>query len=180
MKIIIEPMEGLKVLEPKIFGDERGYFFEEYNFNTFKELGITDSFVQDNRSMSSYGTIRGLHFQRGELAQSKLVTVILGKVIDVALDLRPWSTTYKKFFSIELSEENKYLMYIPRGFAHGFGVLSETAIFSYKCDNFYSPANESGILFNDPSLGIEWKIPQDKIIISSKDLNNPFLKDAIS
>ena len=179
MKLINEPMSGLKVLEPKVFGDHRGYFMEGYNLNTFKGFGITDSFVQDNQSMSAYGTVRGLHFQKGEFAQSKLVTVIQGKVLDVAVDLRPESPTFKQVFAIELSGENKLLMYIPRGFAHGFAVLSETALFSYKCDNFYSPANEAGIRFDDPNLGIDWKIPADKIIVSPKDMNNPLLGDLI-
>jgi dTDP-4-dehydrorhamnose 3,5-epimerase len=177
MKVIQEPMMGLKVLEPKVFGDSRGYFFEGYNQNTFKTLGISDIFVQDNQSFSSFGTIRGLHFQRGDFAQSKLVTVILGKVIDVVVDLRPDSATFKKSFSLELSEENKLLMYIPRGFAHGFGVLSEKAVFYYKCDNFYSPANEGSIRFDDPNLNIDWKIPEDKMIVSEKDLNASYLKN---
>lgn len=150
---------------------------ESYNQNTFKDLGIKDSFVQDNLSLSGYGTIRGLHFQKGEYAQAKLVTVVRGAVIDVAVDLRPSSPTFKKFFAIELSDQNKLIMYIPRGFAHGFGVLSENTLFSYKCDNFYSPTNEGGIRFDDASLGIDWNIPKEKMIVSPKDLQNPLLAE---
>ena len=177
MKIIAEPMIGLKVLEPQVFGDSRGYFMESYNQKTFQKLGIEDLFVRDNQSLSSYGTVRGLHFQKGEFAQSKLVTAIQGKIIDVVVDLRDSSPTFKQMFSIELSEENKLFLYIPRGFAHGFGVLSEKALFMYKCDNFYSPTNESGIRFNDPDLQIDWKIAPEKMLISAKDMLNPFLKD---
>ncbi len=177
MKIIAEPLPGLKVLEPKVFGDSRGYFMESYNKQTFQKLGIEDQFVQDNQSLSSYGTVRGLHFQKGEFAQSKLVTATLGKIIDVVVDLRDGSPTFKQTFSIELSDENKLILYIPKGFAHGFGVISETALFMYKCDNFYSPSYEGGIRYNDPDLNIDWKIPADKMQLSPKDLLNPFLKD---
>ncbi len=177
MKIAQEPMTGLKVSEPRIFGDDRGYFMEGYNLNTFKSLGISDVFVQDNQSLSTYGTIRGLHMQKGDFAQSKLVTVIEGKVIDVAVDLRQNSPTFKKVFLLELSAENKLLLYIPRGFAHGFGVLSERAIFCYKCDNFYSPINEVSVRFDDPELDIDWRIPTDKMLVSQKDLSATFLRD---
>lgn len=165
--------EGLYILEPKVFGDHRGYFLESYNLSTFKELGITNTFVQDNESFSSYGTLRGLHFQKGEFAQAKLVRAVKGKVLDVVVDIRPDSKTYGKSFTVELSEENKRIFMVPRGFAHGFAVLSETAIFQYKCDNLYSPANEGGIIYNDKDLSIDWKIPEEKILLSDKDKKLP-------
>jgi dTDP-4-dehydrorhamnose 3,5-epimerase len=168
----------LYIFEPKVFEDSRGYFFESFNQKVFeKETGITNAFVQDNQSKSSYGTLRGLHFQKGEHAQAKLVRVLSGKVLDVVVDLRPGSTTYKKSYSIELSAENKRQLYVPRGFAHGFVVLSETAEFFYKCDNFYNQPAEGGINFADPSLNIDWKVPTDKLILADKDLKQPFLKD---
>ncbi len=170
-------LEGLFVLEPKVFGDHRGYFFESYNKNSFKELGINCEFVQDNESYSTYGTLRGLHFQKGEFAQAKLVRVVKGSVLDVVVDIRKDSKTYGQSFSCELTEENKKMMFIPRGFAHGFVVLSETAIFQYKCDNLYSPQNEGGIKFNDPELKINWIIPADKMILSDKDLKLTPLKE---
>jgi dTDP-4-dehydrorhamnose 3,5-epimerase len=177
MKVISEPLPGLKVIQPQVFGDHRGYFLESYHAEKFKLLGINDHFVQDNRSFSAYGTLRGLHYQIGEYAQSKLVSVNLGEVIDVVVDLRPDSETFKKSFSIILSEENKLMMYIPRGFAHGFAVLSPQAQFIYKCDNFYSPANEGGIIYKDAELQIDWKIPLDRMLISPKDLLLPTLKE---
>ena len=169
--------EGLYVLEPKVFGDHRGYFFESYNQKTFHDLGITNTFIQDNESLSNYGTLRGLHFQKGEYAQAKLVRVVKGRVLDVVVDVRPGSKTFGKSFSCELTEENKKMMMIPRGFAHGFVVLSETAIFQYKCDNLYSPQNEGGIRFDDPNLAIDWMIPAEKLLISEKDKKLGFLKD---
>lgn len=162
-------IEGLFVLEPKVFGDARGYFFESYNANMFKELGINNIFVQDNESLSSYGTLRGLHFQKGEFAQAKLVRAVKGKVLDVVVDIRRDSKTFGKTFSCELSEDNKKLLFVPRGMAHGFVVLSETAIFQYKCDNFYSPQNESGIFYADKDLSIDWKVPAEKMLLSDKD-----------
>jgi dTDP-4-dehydrorhamnose 3,5-epimerase len=172
MKLIETGIADLIVIEPKVFGDHRGYFFESYNENVFKELGLNYHFVQDNESFSKYGTLRGLHFQLGDSAQAKLVRVIKGSVLDVAVDLRKGSPTFGKHFAVELTEENKKMMIIPRGFAHGFVVLSETAIFTYKCDNFYDPKNEGGLMYNDPALGIDWRVPADKLILSEKDLKN--------
>jgi dTDP-4-dehydrorhamnose 3,5-epimerase len=168
----------LYIFEPKVFEDARGYFFESFNQKDFEtETGITKPFVQDNQSKSAYGTLRGLHFQRGDAAQAKLVRVISGKVLDVLVDLRSESSTYKKSYSIELSAENKRQLYVPRGFAHGFVVLSESAEFFYKCDNYYNPSVEGGINFADTDLNIDWKIPKDKLILSEKDKKLPFLKD---
>jgi len=177
MKLIETGIKDLFIIEPKVFGDHRGYFLETYNQTTFKDLGLNYNFVQDNESFSKYGTLRGLHFQKGEFTQAKLVRVLQGKVLDVAVDLRPASPTYGKHFSVELSEENKRLFIVPRGFAHGFVVLSETALFSYKCDNFYAPAHEGGLAYNDPRLGIDWIVPSEKLILSEKDLKNPNLAE---
>jgi len=169
MAIIDTPIEGLKIIEPRVFGDDRGYFFESYNFNTLKEAGITANFVQDNQSRSVFGVLRGLHYQVPPFAQAKLVRVIDGEVLDVAVDIRPESKTYGEWFSIVLSAENKKQLFIPRGFAHGFLVLSETAEFFYKCDNFYSKESEGCVLFNDPKLKIDWQIDIEKILLSEKD-----------
>lgn len=169
MAVVETPIEGLKIFEPRVFGDDRGYFFESYNFKTFKEAGISASFVQDNQSRSVFGVLRGLHYQIPPFAQAKLVRVIEGKVLDVAVDIRPDSKTYGEWFSIILSAENKKQLFIPRGFAHGFLVLSETAEFFYKCDNFYSKESEGSILYNDPKLKIDWQIDLEKIILSEKD-----------
>ncbi|MBR5470104.1 MAG: dTDP-4-dehydrorhamnose 3,5-epimerase [Paludibacteraceae bacterium] len=177
MEIITTPIKDLLIVKPKIFTDDRGFFFETYNENRYKELGISQNFVQDNQSKSSYGVIRGLHFQHNPYCQSKLVSVTIGKVWDVAVDLRANSATYGQWFGVELTEENHLQFLIPRGFAHGFSVLSKTAVFSYKCDNFYNPAADGGILFNDPDLNIDWKIPTDKMILSEKDTKHPLLKD---
>lgn len=166
----------LKVFEPRVFKDERGYFFESYNENLFLEKNINIKFVQDNQSKSSYGVLRGLHFQVEPYAQTKLVRVLEGKILDVAVDIRENSKTYGKWFSIELSSENFKQLLIPKGFAHGFVVLSETAIVSYKCDNFYTPDCEGGIRYDDPFLNIDWKIDKSQIILSPKDLEYPFLK----
>lgn len=179
MKIIETGIKDLFVIEPQVFKDNRGYFFESYNQKKFAELGLNYNFVQDNQSFSSYGVIRGLHYQLNPMAQAKLVRVISGKVLDVAVDLRKDSPTFGKHFSVELSDQNFLQFLIPRGFAHGFSVLSKTAIFFYKCDNFYSKESEAGILYNDPSLNIDWKIPQDKAIVSDKDKKNPHFEDAI-
>ena len=166
---------GLLVFEPKIFSDDRGYFFESFNANVFFEKGITRNFVQDNQAFSSYGILRGLHYQLAPHAQSKLVRVIQGEVLDVVVDLRKGSPTFGKQYSISLSAENQKQLYVPRGFAHGYAVLSDTALFFYKCDNFYNKNAEQGIAYNDPALNIDWKIPTDKIILSEKDkLNKPF------
>ena len=169
MPIIETPIEGLKIYEPRGFGDERGYFFESYNFKSFKNAGIDCSFVQDNQSRSSLGVLRGLHYQIPPFAQAKLVRVIEGKVLDVAVDIRPNSRTYGEWFSIVLSAKNKKQLFIPRGFAHGFLVLSETAEFFYKCDNFYSKEHEGGLLYDDPNLNIDWKLDMEKVLLSEKD-----------
>ncbi|TCO07881.1 dTDP-4-dehydrorhamnose 3,5-epimerase [Natronoflexus pectinivorans] len=171
-------LEGLVVIEPSVFKDNRGCFFESYNAKSFLKQGIKSSFVQDNISISSYGVIRGLHYQEGEHAQAKLVQVLKGRVLDVVVDLRPWSKSYGEVFSIELSETNRLQLYIPRGFAHGFSVLSEEVLFHYKCDNYYNKESESGIVYTDPELNIDWGIPKDKEIISDKDLALPFLEHA--
>lgn len=169
MAFIDTGIEGLKVFEPRVFGDERGYFFESFNQKAFSVAGINDTFVQDNQSKSTRGVLRGLHYQRGESAQSKLVRVVSGEVLDVAVDIRENSPTFGKHFSIILSEDNQKQLYVPRGFAHGFVVLSETATFFYKCDNFYNKASEGGIQFDDPTLNIDWQIDSTQIQLSDKD-----------
>ncbi len=163
----------LVVFEPKVFEDSRGYFFESYNETTFNQHGIDLKFVQDNQSSSSYGVIRGLHYQLTPFAQTKLVRVLSGTILDVAVDIRKGSPTYGQFFSIELSAENKKQLFIPHGFAHGFSVLSEQAEVLYKCDAFYNKESEGGIIYNDASLNIDWMIPVEKAIISEKDLQLP-------
>lgn len=169
MKVIDCEIQGLKVIEPSVFGDARGYFFESYNEERFHENGITEKFVQDNESFSTRGILRGLHFQTGEHAQAKLVRVVRGAVLDVAVDLRKDSTTFGRWMSVELTEENHRQFLVPRGFAHGFVVLSETAIFQYKCDNFYNQPSEGGILFSDETLNIDWRLPKDQLLLSDKD-----------
>lgn len=172
-------LKGCFILEPKVFKDERGYFFESFNQKTFNNLiGQNINFIQDNESLSSKGVLRGLHFQKGEYAQAKLVRVINGKVLDIAVDIRKNSETFGQHISLELSEENKKQMFIPHGFAHGFIVLSDTAIFSYKCDNFYNKASEGGIIFNDKSLNIDWHLHEHEFIISEKDLLLPTIEAA--
>jgi dTDP-4-dehydrorhamnose 3,5-epimerase len=166
-------LPGVIVFEPRVFPDDRGFFFESYNERLFHENNIFNVFVQDNQSFSSYGVIRGLHFQREPHAQSKLVRVILGKILDVVVDLRVGSPGFGKSFSIELSSENKKQLFIPRGFAHGFSVLSETAELAYKCDQFYNKQSESGLRYNDRQLNIDWKIPPEKAVISEKDAQLP-------
>lgn len=173
MEIVETPIKDLIVVCPDVFADSRGYFTELYNENRYRAYGIDNNFVQDNLSRSSYGVVRGLHLQKGESAQAKLVKVIVGKVWDVAVDLRQGSSTYGKWFGVELSDENHLQFLIPRGFAHGFSVLSPTAIFSYKCDNLYDKQAEGGIIYNDPTLAIDWKVPVDKMIVSDKDLLLP-------
>lgn len=164
-------LQGCFILEPKIFNDNRGYFFESFNQNTFNKLIAQNvSFVQDNESFSVKGTLRGLHYQKGEYSQAKLVRVIKGCVLDIALDIRKDSLTFGEYVSLELSEENKKQLFIPRGFAHGFIVLSDAAIFSYKCDNFYNKESEGGIIYNDASLNIDWQLNKEGFIISEKDL----------
>lgn len=170
MKIKETPLKDCYIIEPTIFEDERGYFFEKFNEKKFEELtGMNGHFVQDNISKSSYGVIRGVHLQKGEYAQAKLVSCLEGKVWDVAVDLREDSPTFGKWFGIELTAENKVQLYVPRGFGHGFSVLSETAIFSYKCDNFYYKESERGIMYNDPDLNIDWKIDEKDAKLSEKD-----------
>ena len=169
-------LKGCFILQPKIFKDERGYFFESYNQQIFEEItGQKINFIQDNQSYSTYGTIRGLHFQKGEYAQAKLVRVLQGRVLDVAVDLRKDSQTYGQWFGVELSDENNTQFFIPKGFAHGFAVLSETAVFAYKCDNYYNKASEGGIIYNDKTLAVDWQIPQGKEIVSEKDRMLPYL-----
>lgn len=171
-------IEGLCVVEPTVFGDDRGYFVETYNFNDFKAEGLDMIFVQDNQSMSVKGVLRGLHYQK-QFPQGKLVRVVGGKVFDVAVDLRTGSATYGKWFGVELSGENKKMFYIPEGFAHGFVVLSDEAVFAYKCTDFYHPGDEGGIIWNDPEIGVEWPIPEDmKLIMSDKDVKWGGLKEA--
>jgi dTDP-4-dehydrorhamnose 3,5-epimerase len=171
-------IKGVYVIEPRVFNDARGYFFEAWKLAEFEEHIGKVNFVQDNESKSSRGVLRGLHYQKGELSQSKLVRVIKGKVLDVAVDIRRSSPTFGKHVMVELSEENKRQFFIPRGFAHGFLVLSEEAIFTYKVDNPYAPQAETGIRWNDPDLAIEWPIDFSKVQTSEKDLKQPFLKDA--
>ena len=171
-------LKGCFIIEPSVFNDPRGYFFESFNQSKFNELiGKTIDFVQDNESFSSKGVLRGLHFQTGEYAQAKLVRVVKGTVLDVVVDMRKESPTFSKHFSIELSEDNKRQLFVPRGFAHGFIVLSETAIFSYKCDNFYNKESEQGLRYDDPSLGIDWRLPANEFIVSEKDLVLPTLSN---
>ncbi len=169
MNFIKTKIEGLFIIEPRVFSDDRGYFFESYNHDVFKENGINNIFLQDNQSKSSYGVIRGLHAQNAEHAQAKLVRVLEGCVLDVAVDIRHGSPTFGQHVAVELSAENNRQFFLPRGFLHGFSVLSETAIFAYKCDNLYNKNSEIGVKFDDMALNIDWKIPADKAIISDKD-----------
>lgn len=177
MNAIETKLKGCFILEPRIFEDSRGYFFESFNQNTFNKLiGVDVNFIQDNESFSKKGTLRGLHFQKGKYAQAKLVRVIKGCVLDIAVDIRKDSVTFGDYVAVELSEDSKRQLYIPRGFAHGFIVLSDTAIFSYKCDNFYNKESEGGIIYNDESLKIDWKLNKEELIISEKDLLLPKLE----
>jgi dTDP-4-dehydrorhamnose 3,5-epimerase len=180
MPFVQTPIPDLLLFEPKVWEDERGYFFEAFNANTFAEAGITNHFVQDNQARSTFGVLRGLHYQKGEFAQAKLVRVLEGEVLDVALDLRPESATYGHWHSVRLSAANKRQLYVPRGFAHGYVVLSPTAEFFYKCDNFYSKAHEGGVLFNDPSLNIDWVIDPSDAILSEKDRVLPLMEQVAS
>ena len=175
MNIIKTDIEGVVIIEPKVFGDSRGYFFESYSQRDFNSLVGEVNFVQDNESKSCYGVIRGLHFQKPPFEQSKLVRVVKGKVLDVAVDIREGSPTFGKHVAVELSEDNHRQLFIPKGFAHGFSVLSEEAVFQYKCDNFYAPEYEGAIAWDDPALGIDWRIPSDKTILSEKDMHHPTL-----
>ncbi|WP_378180220.1 dTDP-4-dehydrorhamnose 3,5-epimerase [Aquimarina sp. SS2-1] len=172
-------LKGCFILEPTVFKDDRGFFFESYNQNKFNDLiGQEVNFVQDNQSFSSKGVVRALHYQLGEYAQAKLVRVLQGRVLDIAVDLRKNSPTFKEHIAVELSEENKKQLFIPRGFAHGFVVLSDIAHFFYKCDNFYNKAAEGGIIYNDTSLNIDWKLPMDQLIVSDKDKVLPLFENA--
>jgi dTDP-4-dehydrorhamnose 3,5-epimerase len=173
MPFTTTPFSGLLIFEPVVFKDERGFFFESYNESLFRQYGIKIPFVQDNQSHSVYGVVRGLHYQRSPHAQTKLVRVLQGKILDIAVDLRSNSPTYGKFWSIELSAENNKQLLIPKGFAHGFSVLSDTAVVFYKCDSLYKKESEAGIIYNDPNLGIDWKIPIDRALISPKDMQLP-------
>lgn len=178
MNVIPTAIPEVVILEPRVFGDARGYFFESWSQREFDAAVRPVRFVQDNESMSSYGVLRGLHFQKGEHAQSKLVRVNKGRVLDVAVDIRRGSPTFGKHVAVELNAEDHRQLFIPRGFAHGFSVLSEVAVFQYKCDNFYAPEAEGAVIWNDPALGIDWRIPEKDILLSDKDRRHPLLADA--
>ena len=177
MEVIKTAIDGVVIIEPKVFKDQRGYFFESFSQREFEAKVRKINFVQDNESMSSYGVMRGLHFQRPPYTQSKLVRCVKGKVLDVAVDIRKGSPTYGQHVAVELSEDNHRQFFVPRGFAHGFAVLSDTAVFQYKCDNFYAPQADGGISIKDESLGIDWKIPTDMAILSEKDTLHSCLND---
>ena len=178
MEVIKTPIEGVLIIEPRVFGDKRGYFFESFNAREFAEkTGLQITFVQDNESMSHYGVLRGLHFQCPPFAQSKLVRVVKGRVLDVAVDIRKNSPTFGKHVSVELSEENHRQFFMTKGFAHGFSVLSDEAIFQYKCDEFYAPHSEGAIAWNDPDLAIDWKIPMSQVLLSEKDMLHPLFRE---
>ena len=177
MEVIKTEIKGVVIIEPKVFGDARGYFFESWSQKDFDELVRPIKFVQDNESMSTYGVMRGLHFQRPPFTQSKLVRCVKGAVLDVAVDIRKGSPTYGKHVAVELTADNHRQFFVPRGFAHGFAVLSETAVFQYKCDNFYAPQADGGISILDNTLDIDWRIPTDKAILSEKDTKHACLKD---
>lgn len=177
MKVIKTDIEGVVIIEPRIFEDSRGYFFESYNERDFNAQIAPIKFVQDNESRSQYGVVRGLHYQKGEHSQSKLVRVVKGKVYDVAVDLRKNSPTFGKYVGTELTEDNHREFFIPRGFAHGFAVMSDIAVFQYKCDNLYAPESEGAIMWNDPDINIKWPVPSDKVILSEKDKHHPLFKE---
>ena len=178
MKVIKTAIEDVVIIEPDVFGDSRGYFFESYSQKKFDEQVRKIEFVQDNESKSRYGVLRGLHFQKGKDAQSKLVRVVKGRVLDVAVDIRKGSPTFGQYVAVELTEENHRQLFIPRGFAHGFSVLSEEAVFQYKCDNLYAPHAEGAIAWDDPDIGIDWHLPVEDVLLSAKDAAHPRLKDA--
>ncbi len=178
MTYINTEFEGLFLISPKIYKDNRGYFFESFRQDEFEKNILKTTFVQDNESKSSYGVLRGLHCQKPPYAQAKLIKVLKGKVQDIAVDIRKNSPSFGKYYSIELSDENHLQLFIPKGFAHGFVVLSTEAVFQYKCDNYYAPQTESAIIWNDPDLAIDWKIPEKDIILSEKDKKHPRFKDA--
>ena len=179
MQIIETTIPDVKIINPKVFNDSRGYFFESFRESTYEKL-IDDRFVQDNESKSVYGVVRGLHYQAPPFAQSKLIRVVEGKILDVAVDIRKGSPTFGKYVAVELNSEDKNQLFIPRGFAHGFSVLSEEAIINYKCDNYYNPEADRGIRFDDSNIGVDWGIDRDKMILSDKDKNSPLLKDVDS
>ena len=178
MRVIGTSIPDVAIVEPEVFGDARGYFFESYSQRRFDEAVRPVRFVQDNESKSRYGVLRGLHFQKGEYAQSKLVRVVAGRVLDVAVDIRRGSPTFGKYVAVELTAENRRQLFIPRGFAHGFSVLSEEAVFQYKCDNPYAPQTEGAVAWDDPDIGIDWRLPAEAILLSAKDAANPRLRDA--
>lgn len=179
MEVKETKLKGCFIIQPQIFRDKRGYFIESFNLKTFnKTTGLNINFVQDNESQSSKGVLRGLHFQRGEHAQAKLIRVVKGRVLDIAVDMRADSETFGEHFSIELSEENKTQLFVARGFAHGFVVLEDETIFSYKCDNFYNKESESGVIYNDEDLNIDWQLPESDFIISEKDIELQKFKNA--
>ena len=181
MEVIKTAIEDVLIIEPRVFGDARGYFFESFNAKEFAEkTGIQVVFVQDNESLSHYGVLRGLHYQQPPFAQSKLVRVVKGSVLDVAVDIRKGSPTYGQHVAVELSAENHRQFYMPKGIAHGFSVLSDEVIFQYKCDDFYAPQSEGAIAWDDPDLAIDWQLPVDKIILSEKDRHHTYLRDIVS
>ncbi len=177
MEVQKTEIDGLLVIRPKVFEDSRGYFFESYNEKLFREAGVDTRFVQDNQSRSSYGVIRGLHMQKKPHAQAKLLRVLEGAIYDVAVDMREGSPTFGKWYGLEITSANRIQLFIPAGFCHGFSVLSDTTTVLYKCDVFYHPESEAGIRYNDPELGIDWKIPADQVSVSEKDSKLPFLKE---
>ena len=178
MEIIKTAIEGVVIIEPRLFKDDRGYFFESFSQREFEEKVCHTRFVQDNESKSSYGVLRGLHFQRPPFCQSKLVRVVKGAVLDVAVDIRKGSPTFGQHVAVELTEENHRQFFVPRGFAHGFAVLSDEVVFQYKCDNYYAPQCEGALAWNDPALGIDWQIHADKVVLSEKDKHHPTLAEA--
>ena len=178
MEVIKTEIDGVVIIEPRIFKDDRGYFYESFSQREFEEKVCQTTFVQDNQSKSSYGVLRGLHFQKPPYCQSKLVRCIKGAVLDVAVDLRKGSPTFGKYVAVELSEDNHRQFFVPRGFAHGFAVLTEEAVFQYKCDNFYNKESEGSVAWNDPELAIDWRIPADKVLLSEKDKLSKCIKDA--
>ncbi len=180
MNVLPTTIPDVKIIEPRVFEDARGYFFESFSQKVFNEKVADNVFVQDNESRSTYGVLRGLHFQKPPMAQAKLVRVLEGAVLDVAVDIRRGSPTYGQHVSVELSADNKRQLFIPRGFAHGFVVLTPTVVFQYKCDNYYSPAHEGGIAWNDPDLNIDWKVPVEEVVLSEKDNKNTLLKNFVS
>lgn len=177
MNVTRTDIPDVVIIEPRVFGDHRGYFFESFSEKDFSENVCVTKFVQDNESKSCYGVLRGLHFQKPPHAQAKLVRVVKGRVLDVAVDIRKGSPTFGRHVAVELTEDNHRQLFIPRGFAHGFAVLSEEAVFQYKCDNYYAPQSEGSVLWNDPEIGIDWGIPEDEVILSEKDTKSPLLKD---